>query len=213
MRTCLIACETVRDELELALSKTGGDYDIYWIESGLHNFPDRLHDCIQETLDRMEAYDTVLMCFGMCGNAMKNIRTKSFRLVIPKVEDCISLLFGSDQKRRDFSSKNAAYFLTAGWMKGERNLWAEYQHSVKRFGERKAKRIAGRMYANYRTLALLDTGAYPFDRLMEETEKIEHTLGLQRMPVKGTLSLIQELLQESWQPEKFYIVEPYSRLE
>lgn len=212
MRPYLISCETIKDELELTLSKLGGDFDICWIESGLHNFPDKLHDCIQETLDQVEGYDTVLMCFGMCGNAMKNIRTKDFRLVIPKVEDCISLLFGSDQKRREFSGKNAAYFLTAGWMRGKRNLWAEYQHSVKRFGEIKAKRIADRMYANYRTLALLDTGAYPVDCLMEETEKIEHTLGLVRMPVKGTLSLIQELLQDSWDPEKFYIVEPYSSL-
>lgn len=212
MKRCVIACETVRDELELVLSKTGGKDDLCWIESGLHNFPDRLHARIQETLDRAEGYDTVLMCFGMCGNAMKNIRTNSFRLVIPKVEDCISLLFGSDQKRRDFSGENAAYFLTAGWMRGERNLWAEYQHSVKRFGEAKAKQIADRMYASYRTLALLDTGAYPAECLMKETEKIEHTLGLVRMQVKGTLSLLEELLQDSWDPEKFYIVEPYSSL-
>ena len=47
----IIACETLRDELEFALAGVGDAPQVVWIESGLHNVPGKLHARLQEALD------------------------------------------------------------------------------------------------------------------------------------------------------------------
>lgn len=41
--TVIIACQTIRDELNLAIFETRVSYPVILVESGLHNFPDSLH--------------------------------------------------------------------------------------------------------------------------------------------------------------------------
>ena len=66
MRTVIIACKTLEDELNHAIKSTGVAYPVHWIESGLHNYPKKLNTRISELLDRIEA-DRVLMALGFCG--------------------------------------------------------------------------------------------------------------------------------------------------
>jgi hypothetical protein len=44
MAKAVLACETIRDELERTLADAGGDFRVRWIESALHNFPDLLRE-------------------------------------------------------------------------------------------------------------------------------------------------------------------------
>ena len=39
MKTCIVACKTLEDELALAAKRTGIELPVVWIESGLHNTP------------------------------------------------------------------------------------------------------------------------------------------------------------------------------
>ena len=93
-------------------------------------------------------------------------------------------------------------------MRGERNLWVEYQYTVDKYGEEQAKEIAEMMYAHYRTLALLDTGTEPIDKLYQETEGIEKTLGLKRQIVPASVDRLRELLRGTLNPDFFDIVKP-----
>jgi hypothetical protein len=207
----VIACETLRDEFQSVLDKAGKDPQVIWIESGLHNRPEKLRVRLQEALDSVPC-GMVHLLFGVCGNAALGLKTGDFRLVMPKVDDCISLLLGSPKKRAAFAAEHAAYYLTEGWMRGERNPLMEYQYSLEKYGREEAEYIAKTLYGHYKTLALLDTGAYPIDKLMEETKTLAATIGLERIVVPASTSYIEEFLHGPWPPDRYIVKGPHSEI-
>lgn len=209
MKKQIIACKTLEQEITYVLQKHNATCNVKWIESGLHNHPEKLHEKIQEEIRCLKQCEQLILIFGNCGNAISKLQNGNFQMILPKVSDCISLLFGSDHKRLAYERKESAYFLTDGWMKGERNLWVEYQYTVEKYGFETAQKIAKMMYGNYRTLALLDCGVYPMNELMEDTKKIEDVLGLKRKVVKGSLERLEQLIFGPWDEEKFYLIAPY----
>ena len=212
MNDCVIACQTLRDELLFTMGEAGLEKDVVWIESGLHNTPKKLHARLQETLDMIKGYERVFLVFGTCGNSVLGLKTANFELVMPRVDDCISLLIGSPQKREEIAREDAAYFLTEGWMRGERNLWVEYQYSVKKYGREQADEIARIMYGHYRTLGLLDTSASPVEPLVRSTKVIADTFRLEQKIIPATTAYILELLSGPWPEDRFVVKPPYSEL-
>ena len=207
MVTHIISCLTLENELKAAMKNTGTDCPVLWLESGLHNTPAKLNARLCEEIGKIKA-DRIILAMGFCGNSLPGIRSEMAEIIVPRVDDCISLLLGGMQARKKISSESPSYFLTEGWLKGERNLWVEYQYSVDKFGKEEADAIAQMMYGHYRTLALLDTGISPAEELWEKTEQIEKTLHLERKIVPGTLARLEELLTGPWDAERYLILPP-----
>ena len=102
MKTVIVACRTLQAEIELAQKNTGTSYSVEYIESGLHERPKKLSAIVQELLDTLDA-DRVLLCLGQCGNAMISIKAGAFEMILPKVDDCLSLLLGSTRNKSRIS--------------------------------------------------------------------------------------------------------------
>lgn len=64
MSTVIISCQTIKREIRLAISKTGADYPVLLIDSGLHNYPDLLRQAIQEQINKIDNVDTILMAMA-----------------------------------------------------------------------------------------------------------------------------------------------------
>ena len=205
MKSVMIACKTIEQELLAAMRQTGCSWPVLWLESGLHNWPDKLRAQIQQLLDSCGGYDTVLLAMSFCGNSVVGLRTGDFRLVVPRCDDCITLLLGSRERRQEIP---ATYFLTEGWLKGERNLWAEYKICIRKYGEKRGKRIFTTMLANYRHLALLDTGCFDRQALENRVQSIARALELEYLLVDGSLEYLKALLAGEWNPERFLLVPP-----
>lgn len=212
-KICIIACETVQDELLKVKNEINCSYPILWISSGLHNTPDKLRSTIQETVKKAESCDKILFAMGYCGNSIAGVETETAELIIPRVDDCISLLLGSVEHRRKICEGCGTYFLTKGWLKGERNLWAEYQYTVKKFGGKRAKKIMAVMLHNYKSLGVLDTGAYDIEEILPRTKEIAAELELNHEILTGSDRYIRRLLMGPWDDEQFLIVKPGSRIE
>ena len=213
MSRMIVACKTLKNELNTAMAVCGCSYEIRWIESGLHNFPKKLHNTLQDILDQCVGCDEVLLVMGVCGNSVVGIRTHGFKLVIPRIDDCISLLLGSVTQRRHSSVSGSTYFMTEGWLEGERNIWKEYEYTVNKYGAELFKEIFDTMFQNYRNLALIDTGCYDMKKAIAETQEIAKKLNLTYIQIPGTIDYLIELLSLEWDPERFIIVEPHSSLE
>jgi len=204
MKTIIVACKTLENELRFAMEKTGTTFPVRWIESGLHNVPDFLACSLQRILDRVEA-QRVLIAMGLCGHFAKGIRAGRFELIIPRADDCISLLLGSTKARNKISAERAAYFLTEGWLRGERNMWEEYRCSLEKYGEEQAQEIASMMIGSYRSLALLDNGIDPIDPLIEKVRVIAETLKLEQIVIPATTEYLEQLLTGPWPDDKFLV--------
>lgn len=205
MDTVVIACKTIEKELLAAMGQ--GRCPILWLESGLHNWPDKLREEVQRLLDGCNGCDTVLLAMSLCGNAVVGLKTGDFTLVIPRCDDCITLLLGSQERRREWPD---AYFLTEGWLNSELSLWSEYQKALKKFGEKRGKQIFAAMLGHYRHLALVDTGCFDAERIASSVERMAEELNLEPVTIPGTLDYLKQLLAGAWSPERFLIVPPHS---
>ena len=211
MKTAIVSCKTLETELTAAIARTGVDYPVEWLESGLHNLPKKLNAKLSEVLSGLDA-DRVLLGMGYCGNSIAGLTTGDFELIVPRVDDCITLLLGSSARRAEIARELSAYFLTEGWMRGERNLWVEYQYSIEKYGEEMAQELAEMMYAHYRTLALLDTGLEDINALLDKTKIIADTLHLEQKVLPASVHFLEELLTGPWEDGRYLIVPPHTTI-
>lgn len=179
---------------------------VLWLESGLHNVPKKLNDAIQSHLDTLQGYDTVLLAMSFCGNSVIGLNTRDFQLVLPRTDDCISLLL--DGQARPF----ATLFMTEGWLKGGRHLGQEYEECLAKYGEKRGKRIFNAMLKNYRHIAMLDTGCYDTVAAEPQIKAIGEKLGLEYTTAPGSPSWLEELLLGNWSEDRFLILPPNSTL-
>ena len=116
MGSVLLACRTIEDEVLKAAAETGFAGEVRWVESGLHNRPEVLRAVFRRSSTGIDGAGTVLLAFGYCGNSVVGLTAGDFRLVIPRADDCITLLLGSCARRQEISSEVGTYFLTKGWL-------------------------------------------------------------------------------------------------
>lgn len=209
----ILACETIRDEIERAQKLTSVDYPVVWVESGLHNHPEKLREVLQEHLDAGNNYDRVLMAFGSCGNSVIGLKTGDYELVIPRVDDCISMMIGSVEKRMDIGKAGGTYFLTPGWLRGERNLWAEYEYSRDKYGEETARSIMEMMLEHYVYLGLVDTQSFDTEQFYPEIERIAKELELEPIIIPASVDYLCDLFLGPWESERFVVVPANSIIE
>ena len=211
MRKVILACNTIANELNQAMEQAGVNHPILWIESGLHDFPQKLKARLQEELDALTDVDWVLLAFGFCGNAVLGLKTGNFHLVIPRADDCISLLIGSEQERRKISSANGTYFLTKGWVDNERNIWKEYKTTVDKYGKERADGLSKSMLRHYRHLGIIDTGAYDLQEFLNTSHLIARDLDLEHVIIPGTTKYFCKLLTGPYD-EDFIVIAPHSEV-
>lgn len=203
METAILACQTLADELQSAVVETGCSHSIIWVESGLHRSIKSLHLRLQQELNSIGNAEQVLLAFGFCGNALLGIKAPNFRLIFPRVDDCITLLLGPQEK----SKKTGTYYMTRGWLEYENNIWQEYQELVNRYGQAKADRVFKVMLAGYQKLAVIDTGGYSLKGFLGKSAGVAEALGLKHQVVPGTLRYLKKLLTGPWDDE-FVVIEP-----
>ena len=213
MKSALIACNTIRDELEKAMAETGVARSVVWIESGLHLVPDSLRRRIQEELDRIEEMDRVLLGFGFCGNAVLGLKTQAFELILPRVDDCITWLLGSKEKRECSTQAGGVYFLTRGWLEGEANIWKEYQGTINRYGPERTKTIYRQLLQHYRYLGLIDTGAYDMEELIPHIHEIAAKLNLEPKIFPGSDAYLKKFLEGPWDNDRFLRIPPFTKID
>jgi len=202
LQTVFIGCRTIEDEINAVLESLPTKSPIFWIESGLHNYPLKLRERIQEEIDKITAafphVENIVLLFGYCGNCIDGLCSPKAQLVVPKVEDCISLLVGGDKVRLDLNSRAHAYYLTSGWLRYENNIYYEYEQCIKKYGLTKVQRIFKVMLKNYSNLYFINTGTYNLAETMQITSELAENLNLKQEIIPGTLSLIAKGVRGEW---------------
>jgi len=208
MKAIALACETIADEVRLAARETNSTIPLCWIESGMHNYPLNLKQHIQAEINRIDNVDYILLLFGYCGNSLLGLVSNTCCLVIPRVDDCVSLLLGGNTRRNSLNNQAMGYYLTKGWLDHEYNLWSEYKYCLHKYGTERTERIYRVMLQNYKKLNVINTGAYNLDALLPLTGQIARELALDHAIVEGSLDLLMQALKGEWNDSRFIIIEP-----
>lgn len=220
MPTVVLCCNTLEDELRLAVAEAGLDYPVVWVEAGLHNQIARLRGHLVEILSNLDArrqFDErssdggparVLMALGHCGGACCELGPFNFELIMPKTDDCLSFLMGSMANRQEVSRMEATYFLTAGWLRHSDNLVASFERDRKLFGPELVKRIYKIMLNHYRSFGFVETGAYDPDVQMEKIRPLAELLSLKTERLAADRGWLRRFLTGPWDQAEFMVLPP-----
>ena len=207
-REVMIACATLRTEIEHVMRERGIVRRVVWIEHLLHNVPTKLTATLQEAIDDVRDADRVLLGYGNCGNAVQGLKNGDFELIVPRLDDCISLVLGSQRYREHYTREHSAFYLTDGWLNGGHTIKAEYDEMVEDYGEEEANEVMSMMYAHYNTMAYLDTGLYDIEELMERTRRLCEIIETEQVVEPATLAYVERLVCGPWPDELFVRVAP-----
>lgn len=207
-REVMIACNTLKTEIEHVMALHDIERRIVWLESKLHNIPANLKNALQEALDDVKDADRVLLGFGNCGNVVQGLVAGDYELIVPRLDDCVSLVMGSQHAREQYSREHHALFLTDGWMDEGHNIIDDYKDVRDQYGEEDAEDIFGMMYAHYDTMAFLDTGLYDIDELMARTRFISELIETEQVVGPATLTYVELLVCGPWPDHLFLHVGP-----
>ncbi|MBO7702648.1 MAG: DUF1638 domain-containing protein [Eggerthellaceae bacterium] len=213
VREVMIACTTLRTEIEHVMDVHGITRPVIWLENQLHIVPAKLKSELQNALSSVQDADRVLLGYGNCGNVVPGLESGDFELIVPRLDDCISLMLGSQFYRQWFSDEHKAFYLTDGWTGGKSTIDHEFASMYEDYGEEEANEVMAMMYAHYSTMAYLDTGLYDIAGLMQETAHLCEVIGVKQVIEPATLAYVEQLVCGPWPEELFVRVGPHEMIE
>lgn len=210
VKTFVIACATVIEEM---LPFMPEDYGTRTLEFGLHTNPAALNKALQEAIDEAgKIADTVLLGYGLCSQAIIGLVANNCRLVIPRVDDCISIFLGSREAYTTQARlEPGTYYLTKGWLEVGDTPFGEYDYMLEKMGRERADRMIKLVLKNYSRLAFINTGLDGLDMYRKLSQDLAKRFELRFEEIKGSNSLVKKLIQGPWDDE-FIVLEPGERV-
>jgi hypothetical protein len=206
----IISCEVLRNEVE----SVNPGYEAEFFEGALHDYPDRLRASVQERISATPGERDILLCCGRCSNGTVGLEAGPHRLVLPAVDDCISLLLGSRQRYLDeHAAQPGTYYYTRGWVDFIRDPYTEYLEIVPKYGEEKAARVARLIMEHYTRVAVIETPGVPgLDDKRAYLETVSEFYGLPLEYLSGSLRYLHKLMTGP-RDKEFIVVEPGDTLD
>jgi hypothetical protein len=210
VRAKIITCATLGEEIQ-ALAPNG--LVCTTLEFGLHITPGKLHDALQAEIDATSPeIDTILFGYGMCSKGTVGLEARTFRLVIPRVDDCIALFLGSREAfLQQHQHTPGTFYLSKGWIESGDDPYTEYLKMVERYGHERAYRLEKKVIEHYTRLALIYMGEGPEEKHRTYARREADFFDLAYEELPGSDVLLRKLLQGDWDHD-FVIVEPGERV-
>jgi hypothetical protein len=176
---------------------------------------------LQEELDALEEPSLVLIGYGLCGNGLEGLEAGRHTLVIPRADDCITILLGSHQAYAQAQQDHpGTYYLTRGWLEVGAHPLEEYQSLVARFGRESADHVVDTLFGGYTRLCLLASTDADLDACRAEVRDIaefcSRRWGMSYEERIGSDALLQGLLDAPHRldalGEDFVVIPPGGRV-
>jgi hypothetical protein len=204
-RRKVLACATVMEEI-LPLLPPDVSHEV--LDFGLHINPANLKRALQEAIDAAEA-DEVILGYGLCSMAVIGLRATHSTLIVPRVDDCISIFLGSGKAYKEQARQEpGTYYLTKGWLEAGGTPFDDYNRLETKYGARKADWVIREMIKHFTRLALIDTGRQTdLARYRDQGRSLAERWGLRFEEIAGSDALVRQMLFGPWD-EGFVVVPP-----
>ena len=199
----ILTCSSLAEYVNQAQENMGTAWPVVQLDKRYHVEPKDMCERVLETIeDLSKDHDTILVSMGFCGGSWDQV-TAPCRIVIPRVDDCVSLLL----QRSDRYVPN---------LKEIGHLYL-YEKDVSeslftRIGEDVDPEMADEMidmyFGNYHHLDIIDTGyndCYSEEYVtaaQEEADRIHMALDY----VEGGIGLLEKLVAGKWN-KQFLVAE------
>jgi hypothetical protein len=233
----LIACNVFFREVCGEAAASPHVFDLDFTEKGEHDKPDTLRVLLQEKIDAAsgcgKAYDAILLAYGLCGNALAGIASRTVRVVVPRAHDCCTIFLGSKERfARYFRDNPSRPFSSAGYLERGTEyvrtsevhktlgLNKTYEEYAALYGEENARYIMetltpARETGKENEIFFIDMPQTAFLGLAEKCRKDAEAEGKTFTRVEGDRRLITGLVRVGdggWNQDDYLVLEPGEKI-
>jgi len=233
----ILACKIFQRELAQVIPSCPNVLDVTFMQQDLHAYPNLLREALQKEIDMIESgedlhtnkssfekTEAILLCYGLCSNALVGIKSKRLPIVIPRAHDCITHFMGSKERYADYFEKvKGTFFYTQGWLDlgldiGEADIERKRSEYMERFdGDEEAVEylldMDREMRKNYRYITYITWPGMPNERGIATAEKLAADSGMELLRYEGSNRLISDFVNGNWNEEDFLILQPGQTLQ
>lgn len=206
--TVILACSAMSIHVAAAQKTMNTDFPVIEVDSSLHENPSKMRQKIIETLEQMEkSIDTALVAMGFCGGSWEDIATDK-RIVIPRVDDCITLLLHTDDTWYP-NLKQCGHLYLRDDIEGKFSPKSIKKNLCSQYGDSEGSFVFRTWFGSYTNADIIDTGAYDCHseayllEAMENADLMEATLDY----VPGSNLILEKLVSGRWD-QQFLVIEP-----
>jgi hypothetical protein len=187
-------------ELNQALAEGGEEVEILYIDQALHRTPAKLLDQLQEKIDEVApAASRIVLGYGLCSNSVLGLKTEHATLVVPRVDDCIAMLLGSNEAFSAESEKErGSYYVAKAYLEECDTIMSEHDKLVEKRGRERAERMMRLLLKHYTRVVLVDTGRYDLEPYRARIAEFADTFDLAVEEIPGTTRILDALVAEVW---------------
>jgi hypothetical protein len=167
----LLACRVLQSVMEPYLRDAS--IPVTFMEYGLHRTPQLMTPALQEQLDRITEPSVFIIGYGLCGNGLAGLMAGRHTLIVPRVDDCITLLLGSYQSYiTEFTAEPGTYYLTKGWLESGSHPLKEYRELLEKYDKETADWIIDEQYRNYKRVVLVAPNQEELDAYRHKAREV-----------------------------------------
>ena len=193
----LIACPAVLGEM--AEGATDG-VDCRTLEAQLHLSPERLKEAMRAAVaDADTPGATIVIGYGLCSNAVLGLKTEHATLVVPRVDDCIAMMLGSNEAFAAQAQKAVGtYYLAKAYLEECDTILSDHEKLVEKRGAERAEQMMRMLLAHYTRIVLIDTGRYDLEPYRARVADFAERFDLAVEEVPGTTRIVDALVVAGW---------------
>jgi hypothetical protein len=232
LRLTVIACSSLRPELEMLAAEAKTAVTFRYLEMGLHQrSAGALHDELQSAIDGAvidDRCDAIAIGYGLCNRGVIGLQARALPVVLPRAHDCIGMLLGGSRRYlAQLEAQPGTYFQSAGWLENSSanvrqpnftfgpNSNVTRERLVERYGEEDADYLLEQFDGftrHYDRLAYIATPVSASARWEETAKKIAASRNWKFERLPGDLGWLRRLLDGEWNEREFLTLRPGERV-
>ncbi len=208
MNAVILACSSMKTYLENAGKKLNLAYPVIYADRSLHAEPEKMKERLEQLLAELdEDIDTVLVAMGYCGGSWEKVPHRQ-RLVIPKVDDCITMFLHTDDTPAVNKKETGHMYICDKTSEDDhfsipgirRNLFEEY-------GEYNGDMMFKSWFAPYKDVDIIDTGCYDCysEEFVAYAQESADLIFARLNYVEGSNIILEKLLRGDWD-DQFLVI-------
>lgn len=204
-KTVILSCPTLMVELKAALAAASSEAVVYFIPRELHSVPKKLHEYLQDMIDRFYNVERIVLCVSGCGGGTAGLRASSVELVVPRTRDCLDILLSGDSLdvlQRDIGG---VYF-TESWMECTKESEIDLDKLAGKMGREAAEDFLRRLYKTCNKFYIIDTGGYDVRAVQDYVAPLVKILSGTMTLLDGKCGILHKIAKETFDGD--FIVVP-----
>ncbi len=209
------------------------DIDLTWLPQGMHDTPVILHDHLEKSLEELYAMlekksmkrrpDYIVLGYGLCSKSIVGLTAKDIPLVAPRVEDCIGLFLGSQDRYLEYFNKyKGTYWLNSRWVSDCPDIDENYKEQLakeymEQYDDEDTVEYLLEMYdselRNYNNVGYIRTDTFNDEKERAKAGAFAGRNGLKYFEVEGSDTIMKKIVSADFDEKNFLVVPPGYRIE